>query len=342
MGDCLTILTPDAQYDDGGVLEKEVAGNDAEWLIHRTGDIGEVPAAALAAADAVVTWHIMPIDADFIGRLERCRVIVRAGVGIEHIDLVAAGRRGIPVCNTPDSAISEVADHAIGLMLALRRGITQFDRRLRADPQGGFALPPPALIKRNRGGVFGIVGAGAIGIATGLRARALGMEVVAYDPYAPAGIEVSVGFGRVDALDDLLAAADAISIHCPLTDETRGLFGVHAFRRMKHDAVLINAARGPVVDPAALAAAIAEHRIGGAAVDVFATEPLPADDPLAVLLRSDAADGRLILTPHAGWMSPQSLVDVRRFSAQTALRCLRHGHLRNLVNARHLQPSARA
>ncbi len=331
------ILTPDAQYDDGGTLEKEVGG-DIDWHIFTSGDVRDIPDDILGRADALVTWHVTRIDESLIDRLTACRIIVRAGVGIEHIDLAAAGRRGIPVCNTPDSAVSEVADHAIGLLLSLRRGIALFDRRLSADPRGGFDMPPPPLLKRNRGCVFGIVGIGAIGLATAMRAKALGMHVLAYDPYAPAGIEIAADFHRTDEFDELLSQSDAISVHCPLTNETRGLFGKSAFYLMKREAILINTARGGIVDIPALISAIRENRIGGAALDVFPNEPLGEDDPLAAVLRDNdtAFTGRLVVTPHMGWRTPESLVDVRRFSARTAVHYLRYERLRNLVNGAYL------
>ena len=334
-----TIFTPDAQYDDDGDIERRESGPDVDWLIYRERSMDRIPAEAFEAADALVTWHVMRVDADFISRLPKCRIIVRAGVGFDHIDLAAAGRAGIPVCNTPDYGISEVADHAIGLMLALRRGITVFDGRLKADPANGFAKPAPPLMQRNRGGTFGIVGVGVIGLATGLRAKAFGMRIVIYDPYAPAGVEIAAGFERTDDFDEFLATADVISIHCPLTDETRGLFNARAMARMKKTAILINTARGPVVDAGALVDALESGAIGGAALDVFAAEPIPADSPLSLFVRSGAkalAEGRLILTPHASWMSPESAADVRRLSVRTAMQFLGQGRLRNLVNRKDL------
>ena len=130
-------------------------------------------------------------------------------------------RRGIPVCNTPDYGTSEVADHAIGLMLALRRGIVSYHQHLVADPQAGFDYACAPLVRRLRGRVFGIVGLGRIGIATALRAKAFGMSVVAYDPYVSRGAEIAVGVDRVESLEELLAVSDVVSLHCPLTDETR-------------------------------------------------------------------------------------------------------------------------
>jgi phosphoglycerate dehydrogenase-like enzyme len=340
----LTLLTPDAQYADDGEVERQLGGADTAWKIFRGRRLEDIPADDLATADGLVTWHVMKIDADFIARMPKCRVIVRAGVGYEHIDLDAAGRAGIPVCNTPDYGVSEVADHAIGLMLALRRGITVFNARLHADPHGGFALPAPPLVKRNRGGTFGLVGAGSIGLATGLRARAFGMRVLVYDPFAPAGLEIAAGFERTDNLDDILSEADVISLHCPLTDATRGMIDARAFGLMKPGAILVNTARGPIVDADALVAALRDGRLGGAGLDVFDAEPIPPESPLSRFVRAEPdADlrSRLILTPHAGWLSPESAHDVRRLSAANALASLRGGRPRNVVNRTALAAAGR-
>jgi D-3-phosphoglycerate dehydrogenase / 2-oxoglutarate reductase len=178
------LFTPDAQYADDGVIERQTAGGDVDWDIRRAHSLAELSDESLGACDAVVAWHEMKIDAAFVSTLKRCRIIVRAGVGFDHIDLAAAADAGIPVCNTPDYGTSEVADHAIGLMLALRRGIVSYHQNLIADPVGGFDYARAPLVRRLRGRIFGVVGLGRIGVATALRAKAFGMNVVAYDPYA--------------------------------------------------------------------------------------------------------------------------------------------------------------
>ena len=160
------LLTPDAQYADDGVIERQTAGGDVDWDIRRAHSLGELSDESLGACDALVAWHEMKIDAAFVSALRRCRIIVRAGVGFDHIDLAAAAAAGIPVCNTPDYGTSEVADHAIGLMLALRRGIVSYHQNLVADPVGGFDYTRAPLVRRLRGRVFGVVGLGRIGVAT--------------------------------------------------------------------------------------------------------------------------------------------------------------------------------
>lgn len=338
----LHLLTPDAQYADDGVIERRVAGDGVRWTIRRERDAEALPADALAQADGLVVWHEMRVDAAFIERLERCRIIVRAGVGFDHIDLDAAGAAGLPVCNTPDYGTSEVADHAIALMLALARGIVGYHDALVDDPVRNFDWARAPLVTRLRDITCGIVGIGRIGSATALRAKALGMRVLCHDPYAPRGQEIALGVGRVETLDALLQASDVVSLHCPLTDETSGLIGAATLARMKPGAILINTARGAVVDVPELLRALRQGSLGGAALDVLPTEPPDEDDPIVAAYRDLSGAGlrgRLLLTPHAAWSSPQSSADARRLAVETAMLYLRTGRLRNLVNgASLLQP----
>jgi phosphoglycerate dehydrogenase-like enzyme len=337
------ILTPDAQYPDDGLIERRTAGPEIDFEIWRERDARRVPDAVLTACDALLTWHEMPIDEALIARLgPRCRIIVRAGVGYDHIDLAAAGRAGLPVANTPDYGTSEVADHAIAMMLTLARGIASYDQALRADPVGGFDVGAAPLVRRIRGTRFGIVGLGRIGTATALRARAFGFEILAHDPYLPRGQEIALGVTRVESLPDLLAASDVVSIHTPLTPETRGLFGTAAFMAMRPHAILVNTARGAIVNLDALHQALRDGRIAGAALDVLPEEPPP--EPLHPLLRDYQAQpdwlrGRLLLSPHAAWSSPESQSDARRLAVETTVLYLRDGTLRNCVNEAFLDRS---
>ena len=339
------LLTPDAQYSDDGVIERRTAGADVDWDIRRARSLDALSAESLSACDAIVVWHEMKIDRAFIGRLKRCRIIVRAGVGFDHIDLAAAAEAGIPVCNTPDYGTSEVADHAIGLMLALRRGIVSYHQNLVADPVAGFDYARAPLVGRLRGRTFGVVGLGRIGVAAALRAKAFGMAVVAYDPLVSRGSEISVGVERAESLEELLAASDVVSLHCPLTDETRDMIDARTLGQMKRDAILINTARGAIVDIPALVAALRGGVIAGAGIDVLPIEPPDPDDVLTIAYRGRAdpiVGDRLIVTPHAAWSSPESVGDARRLAVETAMLYLREGRLRNLVNAPVRRPAVGA
>ncbi|HET6619823.1 MAG TPA: C-terminal binding protein [Dongiaceae bacterium] len=261
------LLTPDAQYADDGVIERRTAGEGVSWSIHRVRRPQDLPSGALAACDAMVVWHQLAVDRVVIDQMQHCRIIVRAGVGFDHIDLQAAADAGIPVCNTPDYGTSEVADHAIGLMLALRRGIVSYHQALTADPVAGFDHGRAPLVRRVRGTTFGIVGLGRIGIATTIRAKAFGMRVVAYDPYVSHATEIALGVERVDSLPALLQQSDVVSLHCPLTEETRMMMNAEMLRLMKRDAILINTARGAVIDIPALLEALQLGTIAGAGIE---------------------------------------------------------------------------
>jgi phosphoglycerate dehydrogenase-like enzyme len=329
------LLTPDAQYADDGLVERRTSGTDADWWIFRARTRADIPADALARCDGLVVWHEMAIDRDVIGRLDRARIIVRAGVGFDHVDLEAAAEAGIPVCNTPDYGTSEVADHAIALMLALRRGIVTYQAALEAAPQAGFDYKSAPLVKRLRGTCFGVVGLGRIGTAAALRAKAFGMRVVAFDPYLSRGSEIALGIERVESLEALLAESDVVSLHCPLTPETRGLIDAKALAAMRRDAILVNTARGAIVDVPALIEALEQGVIAGAGIDVLPVEPPPPGDAMSIALSTLAGsrlEGRLLVTPHAAWSSPESVEDARRLAVETAMIYLRGGPLRNLVN----------
>ncbi|MEE8559322.1 MAG: C-terminal binding protein [Alphaproteobacteria bacterium] len=332
------ILIPDAQFPGEADIEREVAGKSVVFCVHRERDPERIADADWRACDAVLAWHRMAIPAALAARLENCRIIVRTGVGVDRLDVAACGARGIPVCNVPDCGTAEVADHAIALMLALTRGIVTYQDRVKADPAGGWRWHPGPLVRRIRGGRFGIVGLGRIGTATVRRARAFGMEVAFYDPYVATGQEVALGVGRAETLDQLLPECDVVSLHTPLTDETRGMIDARAIARMKEGAVLINTSRGGVVDLDALYRGLKEGPLGGAGLDVLPNEPPDPVHPLLKAWRAEEAwlAGRLIVTPHAAFYSAAGFEDMRRKATETALAYLKDGRLKNCVNTEFL------
>lgn len=289
-------------------------------------------------ADGLIVFHEVGVPRSVIDVLKRCRVIVRCGVGFDSVDLAAAGAKGIHVCNVPDYGVDEVADHAIGMMLACNRGLLLADRRLRRDmsPWNYRAVEP---VFRLAGATMGIVGLGRIGTATALRARAFKMRVLACDPYIPSGIDKAVGVTLVD-LETLLSESDVVSLHVPLTDETRAMIGAAALARMKPTAILINTARGAVVDVEALADALRERRIAAAGIDVLPVEPPELTTPLIELWRrTEDAPPNLIITPHSAFYSEAGLVEMRVKAAQEIARVLRGEPPRNCVNRAHLRRS---
>jgi C-terminal binding protein len=284
-------------------------------------------------ADAVMLYHNIAITRETISRLKHCKLIVRCGVGYDNVDHRFARERGIPVANVPDYGTEEVADSAIGLTLALARGINFFNNRLQRKA-GDWSYMPGAPILRLRGRVFGIIGLGRIGTATALRAKALGMDVAFYDPYKPDGYDKAMGVRRVEKLNDLFRQAFVLSVHCPLTPETRHIVDARGIDLMPDGSFLVNTARGATVDATAIPAAIRSGKLKGAAIDVLPVEPPPADHPLLVAWRDpdDPCHDRVIMNPHSAFYAEEGLLDMRVKGATACRRALLGEPLRNVVN----------
>jgi len=331
----MRILIPDAIFPGEATIEQAACPPGVEIDLRRGSMPADIPDDAWRACIAIVIWQVMDLRAETIAKLDKCRIIARAGVGFDGIDLAAAAQRGIPVCNCPDYGTTDVADHAIALYLALSRGIAFFQDALRADVVKRWDWTAPPLIGRVRGNCFGVIGMGRIGTAAARRARAFDMPVLFYDPYVPDGQELALGFERTRSLDDLVERADVVSLHAPLTDETRRMIDAAALARMRKNAILVNTARGAIVDIDALHDALKSSRIAGAALDVLPEEP---PDPAHSLMRAYAANepwlaGRLLLSPHAAFFSEAGMADMRRKPVQTVVAYLTEGQLRNCVNA---------
>ena len=292
-------------------------------------------------ADAILQYHTVTISRNTIERLGQCKLIVRCGVGYDNVDWKFAGQRGIPVANIPDYGTEEVADSAIAMALSLARGVHTVNSTLRAKI-GPYSYTQVAPLQRLRGKVFGIVGIGRIGTAAALRVNAFGREVAFYDPYKPDGYDKAVGCRRVELLGDLLAESHVLSLHCPLTDETRHIINKDTLAQMRPGAFLVNTARGDVVDTAALPDALASGHLAGAGIDVLAEEPPTDDNPLVAAWRDPdhVAHHRLILNPHSAFYSEQGLMDMRIKGANTCRNALLGQPLRNIVNEAELASAA--
>ncbi len=272
-------------------------------------------------ADAVLNCYAK-MTARVIVKLSRCKIIARYGIGVDNVDLVAATRAGITVTNVPDYCIDEVSDHALALLLSLARRITSADGAVKG---GAWNVVAHAGIRRLRGQTLGLVGFGKIAIAVAAKAQPFGLRVLACDPYLDSKAMARHGVQAVD-FDGLLAESDAISIHVPLSPETRDLIGARELGRMKPTAFLINTSRGGIVDEKALAVALKENRLGGAALDVLAVEPPPPDHPLRKL-------PNVILTPHLAFYSRESVIELQTKAAEEVARALKGEPPRSPVNS---------
>ena len=242
------------------------------------------------------------------------------GVGYDKLDRAAAAARNVLICNVPDYGTTEVADHALALALTLRRGILLHHELQRHEPPAPWRSFQHLMIRRLGVLTFGIVGLGRIGTAVALRAKAFNFRVLFYDPYLPNGVDLALGIGRAKSLEELLRETDTLSIHTPLTPETRGLLGHAELALLRPGAVVVNDARGPILDLDALYAHLKSGHIAAAGLDVLPVEP-PVE-PIPELLRAYRArepwlEGRLVITPHAAWLTPESGADTRRKSAET-------------------------
>jgi len=304
--------------DHGTIAPEEAVlrAGGVEYRLHQAKTEDEVIAVG-RDADAIILQYA-PMCGRVLDGLPRCLVAVRYGVGVDTVDLAAATARGVMVANVPDYCIEEVSDHAIAMLLSLWRGVTTYDRAIRGGTWSTTARPP---MPRLAGRVLGVIGVGRIGAQAARKASGLGMRVIGYDPYLtslPAGI-VKV------TLDELLQQADAVTLHLPLTPESRHLVNEAALRKMKPMALLVNTARGGIVDTTALIRALQEGWIAGAALDTLEQEPVPRDSPLLSL-------PNVILNPHASWYSDQSVPELKRKTAETAVAVLRGQRPVSVVN----------
>lgn len=270
--------------------------------------------------DALLNTYAGPITRDVMARMPRCRIIARYGIGVDTIDLDAATDAGIIVTNNPTYCIEEVAEHTMALLLACARKIAVYDRLVR---QGRWEVPPGKPMFRLVGRTLGLVGFGNIARAVAVRAAAFGLRVLYADPFVTPGQFDAPGERR--DFVDLLRESDFVSLHPPLVAETRGMMNDAAFASMKPTAVLINCARGALVDTAALVRALDAGRIAGCALDTTDPEPLPDPHPLR-------DRDNVLVTPHAAWYSEQAMVGLQAGAPAEVRRVLSGQWPVNVVN----------
>jgi D-3-phosphoglycerate dehydrogenase len=287
----------------------EAAGAEIELLDDAT---PETVAAAVQGADALIVDAYTPVTAETLAASDTLRVVGRAGIGVDNIDLEAAAEHGVTVLNVPDYCLEEVATHALALLLACVRGIPTHDRAVKA---GDWDWQRHRPVNRMAGRTLGLVGFGSIARRLAARLRTFGLELVAADPFVGAARMADYDVEKV-AFGALLDRADYVSVHAPLSADTRGLLSTPEFERLADHAVLVNTARGPVIDERALVDALEAGEIAGAGLDVLESEPPGPDNPL--LDRED-----VVLTPHAGWYSEESQADVSTGVAEGVAAVLR-------------------
>lgn len=275
----------------------------------KSGSADDILAVAKDADAILVTYA--KITRDIIGQLTKCKAIGRFGLGVDNIDLVAAKEKGILVNYVPDYCIREVSDHAMAMLLALIRKIPFSNKLVQS---GRWEMPAVVPIRRLEGTTLGLLGFGHIPRLVAPKAQAFGMKVIAYDPYIKPEQFKALNVEGVD-LDTLLKNSDYISVHAPLLPTTRGMLNAAAFSKMKKGVLIVNTARGPLIDEAALVAALDSGQVGGAGLDVVAAEPLAKDSPL---LGRD----NVILSPHTGFYSIEALNELQTKCAADVARVL--------------------
>ena len=310
-----------APSSNSGVdIESKVLGKSANVKYFLT-DNKDNFTQEILQAEAIIIWQNAIITEKSISKMANCKALIRNGVGYDSVDINAAARTGIPVCNVPDYGTEEVADHAIALTLALTRQLFSLDAEAKKP---GWKLVAKDKLRRTSTLTFGVVGLGRIGTATALRAKALGFNILFYDPYLPSGTEKAIGIKRARSLNGLLKTSDVVSIHCPLNEETHYLIAEQELSLMKPSAYLVNTARGGIIKKKAVLSALHKGVIAGAGLDVIEDEPLKT--------KTEARTPNLIATCHAAFCSHEGMIEMRTTSARIAKQAVQGKPLENVVN----------
>ncbi|NSW92681.1 MAG: C-terminal binding protein [Firmicutes bacterium] len=318
------VAMADTIFPDFSIEEEILKEINAELILAKDG--GEEAILEIAKdADALVTVYA-EITRNIIEKLEKCKIIVRCGIGVNNIDMQAASEKKIYVANVPDYCWDEVSDHALTLALALERKIFQLDKAVKS---GEWNLNIAKPIFGLRGQTFGLVGFGNIPKQAARKAQAFGFKVVAYDPFVSQEVADELDV-KMLTLEELLKDSDVVSIHAPLVDATYHMINRETIALMKPTAYLVNTARGPLVDTQALYEALRDKKIAGAALDVLEEEPLQKDNPLLSL-------ENVILTPHAAFYSEASSDNLRRLAFTEVVRALKGGTPKNFVNRKYFE-----
>jgi D-3-phosphoglycerate dehydrogenase len=303
------IAVTDSVFPSLDLAKAALAKLNPTFRMSKSANADDILAVAKDADAILVTYA--KLTRDILTQLTKCKAIGRFGLGVDNIDLATAKEKGIAVNYVPDYCIREVSDHAMALLLALIRKIPLSNKLV----QGGrWEMPAVVPIRRIEGTVLGLVGFGHIPRLVAPKAKAFGIKVIAFDPFAKPEIFKAAGVDGVD-FDTLLKTSDYVSVHAPLTPQTRGLMNAEAFGKMKKGAYIVNTARGPLIDEAAMIAALDSGQLGGAGLDVVAVEPLAKDSPL---LGRD----NVIVSPHTAFYSIEALEELQSKCASDVARVL--------------------
>lgn len=298
---------------------------DAEVKLLHVDTLSDIPQSELSSTDAIILWgcaSTIYMDNTFIDQLQQCRLIVKAAVGFENIDIQYAKEKNIPVFNIPDYGTEEVADHAMSLLLSINRKLVELNNGAKVDSCWDWKMAQniPRLREKN----LGIIGFGRIGGAVSLRAKAFGLNVSFYDPFVGSGVEKSYGVDRVDSLQQLLSNSDFISIHCDLNTTSHHLINFETISLFKKGVVLINTARGSIIETEALKLALKDGIISFAGLDVLENEPY--------IDRELIEYSNVITTQHSAFYSVESFQEMREKSSRMVMNFLNGEIIRNRVN----------
>ena len=332
-----SIIYPDVLARDNFAVEEKLSKDKCTLTAFQAKKMGDIPDNIWNNADALVTGLSLKIDVSIIKKLHNCKIITRLGVGFDLIDIKACGKAGIVVCNVPDYGTFEVADHAIALILNFARGISFYNESLKKDIVSNWDFSKAPQIDRLNNKTLGILGLGRIGTACALRAKSFGLNVKFYDPYVPDGQEKALNIGRYKSPEELAKDADYISIHCLANEETNKLVNSDLIKLFKPSVVIVNTARGVIIDIDAIYTALKTDKIKAIGLDVLPNEPPSENHPLVKAWRNESwSEGRIIITPHSAFYSPEGLIFLREKSLKTCLDHIEGIRTANCVNESYL------
>tara|TARA_B100000674_G_C37825346_1_gene907829 strand:+ start:51 stop:1034 length:984 start_codon:yes stop_codon:yes gene_type:complete len=325
----MKILIPDVIKDSGNI-EKKIFGKNTQIIVCNAFKASEIKDSIWKNVDAILAFDTLNYDKNLLSKLKKCKIIVRVGAGYDNVDLLEAKKKKIIVSNVPDYGIDEVADHTLSLLLSLNRNIFNFHK----ETKKGIWQRTGNKILRLKGKTLGLIGLGRIGKAVALRAKAFKMNVIYYDPYLKSGYDKILNIINEQNLLNLAKNSDFVSLHCPLTSETKNLINKKFLQKMKKNSIIINTSRGEVLNLDDLMNALKNESIRGAALDVLEEEPL---SPKFKLIKDyfenkKYINNKLIITPHVAFYSTSSVVEIREKAAIEAKIVLNKGKPKNSVN----------